>query len=84
MIDQEISTDSNLLSLERTHMAIERIYYSVLRTGLAIAAAGTIIVRILGEQWPDWLKFFIVRRVYRGGDNYDAASIPKGCQQLKN
>ena len=59
MIDQENSTDSNLLSLERTHMAIERTYYSVLRSGLAIAAAGTIIVRILGEQWPDWLSYLL-------------------------
>ena len=48
--------DSNLYALERTHMAAERTYYSVLRTGLAIAAAGTVVVAILGESWPEWLS----------------------------
>jgi uncharacterized membrane protein YidH (DUF202 family) len=36
-------------------MAAERTYFSVLRTGLAIAAAGTVVVAILGERWPEWL-----------------------------
>ncbi len=48
--------DSNLYALERTHMAAERTYYSVLRTGLAIASAGTVVVAILGESWPEWLS----------------------------
>ena len=47
--------DSNLYALERTHMAAERTYFSVLRTGLDIAAAGTVVVAILGERWPEWL-----------------------------
>jgi uncharacterized membrane protein YidH (DUF202 family) len=47
--------DSNLYAIERTHMAAERTYYSVLRTGLAIAGAGSVLVVILGESWPEWL-----------------------------
>jgi uncharacterized membrane protein YidH (DUF202 family) len=48
--------DSNLYALERTHMAAERTCFSVLRTGLAIASAGTVVVAILGDSWPDWLS----------------------------
>jgi uncharacterized membrane protein YidH (DUF202 family) len=47
--------DSNIYALERTHMAAERTYFSVLHTGLAIAAAGTVVVAILGDSWPEWL-----------------------------
>lgn len=50
------TSDSNLYALERTHMAAERTYFSVLRTGLAIASAGTVVVAILGEGWPEWLS----------------------------
>jgi uncharacterized membrane protein YidH (DUF202 family) len=49
-------TDSPSLALQRTHMAVERTFFSVLRTGLAIAGAGTVIVTILGTQWPWWLS----------------------------
>ena len=48
--------DSNLYALERTHMAAERTFFAVLRTGLAIAGAGTVVVAILGESWPEWLS----------------------------
>jgi uncharacterized membrane protein YidH (DUF202 family) len=51
--------DSDLYAIERTHMAAERTFYSVLRTGLAIAAAGTVVVAILGESWPEWLSLAI-------------------------
>ena len=51
--------DSNLYALERTHMAAERTYFSVLRTGLAIASAGTVVVAILGENWPEWLSLLM-------------------------
>ena len=40
-------------------MAAERTFYSVLRTGLAIAGAGTVVVAILGESWPEWLSLAI-------------------------
>ena len=48
--------DSNLYALERTHLAAERTFFAVLRTGLAIAGAGTVVVAILGESWPEWLS----------------------------
>ncbi len=51
--------DSNLYAIERTHMAAERTYYSVLRTGLAIAGAGTVVVAFLGESWPEWLSLIM-------------------------
>jgi len=51
--------DANIYAIERTHMAAERTYYSVLRTGLAIAGAGTVVVAILGESWPEWLSLAI-------------------------
>ena len=51
--------DSNVYALERTHMAAERTYFSVLRTGLAIAGAGTVVVAILGDSWPEWLSLII-------------------------
>ena len=37
-------------------MAAERTYFAVLRTGLAIAGAGTVVVAFLGESWPEWLS----------------------------
>jgi len=52
----EKKPDSNVYALERTHMAAERTYFSVLRTGLAIAGAGTVVVAILGASWPEWLS----------------------------
>ena len=53
---QNSKPDSNLYALERTYMAAERTVYSVLRTGLAIAGAGTVVVAILGDSWPEWLS----------------------------
>jgi len=52
--DTSINTDQ--LALERTHLAAERTFFAVLRTGLAIAGAGTVIVAILGDSWPEWLS----------------------------
>jgi uncharacterized membrane protein YidH (DUF202 family) len=40
-------------------MAAERTFYSVLRTGLAIAGAGTVVVAFLGESWPEWLSLLM-------------------------
>ena len=51
--------DSNVYAIERTHMAAERTFYSVLRTGLAIAGAGTVVVAFLGESWPEWLSLLM-------------------------
>ena len=44
------------LAVERTYLAAERTLFSVLRTGLAIVAGGTVIVTLLGEEWPDWVQ----------------------------
>ena len=51
--------DSNRYAIERTHMAASRTFYSVLRTGLAISGAGTVVVAFLGESWPEWLSLAI-------------------------
>lgn len=56
---QNNKPDSNVYALERTHMAAERTYFSVLRTGLAIAGAGTVVVAFLGESWPEWLSLLV-------------------------
>jgi len=56
---QNNKPDSNVYALERTHMAAERTYFSVLRTGLAIAGAGTVVVAFLGESWPEWLSLIV-------------------------
>jgi len=44
------------LAVERTYLAAERTLFSVLRTGLAIVGGGTVIVTLLGEDWPDWVQ----------------------------
>jgi uncharacterized membrane protein YidH (DUF202 family) len=53
---QKTPIDTDRLALERTHLAAERTFLAVLRTGLSIAGAGTVIVAILGESWPEWLS----------------------------
>ena len=40
-------------------MAVERTYLATLRTGFAIAGAGTVIVTILGRSWPEWLSLLL-------------------------
>ena len=47
------------LALQRTHLAAERTYQATLRTGFAIAGAGTVIVTFLGEEWPEWLSLLL-------------------------
>ena len=46
-------------SMQRTHLATERTFFAALRTGLAIAAGGIVIVKILGDNWPDLLSFLL-------------------------
>ena len=48
--------DSTQLALERTYLAAERTLFAVLRTGLSIVAGGTVIVALLGEDWPEWVQ----------------------------
>ena len=47
---------SEELSRERTFLAAERTLFAVLRTGLAIAAGGTVIISLLGDDLPDWVQ----------------------------
>ena len=44
------------LADHRTALASERTLFAVLRTGFAIAAGGTVIIEVLGQQWPTWVK----------------------------
>jgi len=48
--------DANRLARLRTALAAERTVFSVIRTGLAIAGGGAVIVTILGGRWPSWLQ----------------------------
>ena len=47
---------TNELARQRTTLAAERTLYAVLRTGLAIAAGGPVIILVLGDEWPTWIK----------------------------
>ena len=57
--DSKQSDNTNTLALQRTHMAAERTFQATLRTGFAIAGAGTVIVTILGQDWPEWLSLLL-------------------------
>ena len=54
--DASAQPDSSQLALERTYLAAERTLFAVLRTGLSIVAGGTVIVALLGEDWPEWVQ----------------------------
>jgi uncharacterized membrane protein YidH (DUF202 family) len=41
---------------EATFLAAERTLFSVVSTGLAIAAGGALVTTLLGDAWPDWVK----------------------------
>jgi len=46
-------------AMQRTHLATERTFFAALRTGLAIAAGGIVIVKVLGDNWPNLLSFLL-------------------------
>ncbi len=48
--------DADRLARLRTALAAERTVFAVIRTGLAIAGGGAVIVTIIGGRWPDWLQ----------------------------
>jgi len=56
---EEKSVNKDILALQRTYMAAERTFQATLRTGFAIAGAGTVIVAFLGEKWPEWLSVLL-------------------------
>ena len=49
-------TDTDRLAFLRTTLAAERTVFAVMRTGLAIAAGGAVIITLLGDRWPEWLQ----------------------------
>ena len=57
-IDEEAWTelDADGLGRLRTALAAERTIFSVIRTGMAIAGGGTIVISLLGSRWPVWLQ----------------------------
>ena len=57
-IDKETWTelDADGLGRLRTALAAERTIFSVIRTGMAIAGGGTIVISLLGSRWPAWLQ----------------------------
>lgn len=52
----ELAVTRTRLADHRTALASERTLFAVLRTGFAIAAGGTVIIEVLGQQWPRWVK----------------------------
>ena len=48
--------DADRLARLRTALAAERTVFAVIRTGLAIAGGGAVIVTLLGGQWPAWIQ----------------------------
>jgi uncharacterized membrane protein YidH (DUF202 family) len=52
----ELALARTRLADHRTALASERTLFAVLRTGFAIAAGGTVIIEVLGHQWPTWVK----------------------------
>lgn len=45
---------------EATFLAAERTLFSVMSTGLAIAAGGALVTTLLGEAWPEWVQVPLV------------------------
>jgi len=52
----DLAVTRTRLADHRTALASERTLFAVLRTGFAIAAGGTVIIEVLGQQWPRWVK----------------------------
>ena len=48
------------LARERTRLAAERTLFAALRTGLAIAGGGSLVVTLLGDEWPRWVQVPLV------------------------
>ncbi len=59
-VDGWAGADNDRLARLRTALAAERTVFSVIRTGLAIAGGGAVIVALLGDRWPQWLQSSLV------------------------
>lgn len=44
---------------ELNHLAAEQTLFTVLSTGLSIAAGGALVTTLLGETWPMWLRLVL-------------------------
>jgi uncharacterized membrane protein YidH (DUF202 family) len=51
--------DTDQLARLRTALAAERTVFAVVRSGLAIAGGGAVIVTLLGDRWPVWLQIVL-------------------------
>ena len=51
-----VTADADRLARLRTALAAERTVFAVVRTGLAIAGGGAVIVTLLGNRWPALLQ----------------------------
>ncbi len=51
--------DTDQLARLRTALAAERTVFAVMRSGLAIAGGGAVIVTLLGDRWPEWLQVIL-------------------------
>jgi uncharacterized membrane protein YidH (DUF202 family) len=52
--------DATQLAEARTCLAAERTLFAALRTGLAIAGGGSLVVTLLGDSWPYWVQVPLV------------------------
>ena len=50
----ELAQQRTDYAIERTYMAAIRTTFAMIRTGLAIAGGGTLVMGILGDDWPNW------------------------------
>lgn len=44
--------DSTDLAVQRTYLAAERTLFAVMRTGLSVAGGGSLVITLLGDEWP--------------------------------
>ena len=54
--DTWVDLDAETLARLRTALAAERTVFAVMRTGLAIAGGGTVVISLLGGRWPAWAQ----------------------------
>lgn len=52
--------DSTYMAELRTFLAAERTLFAFLRTGLAIAGGGSLVITLLGDAWPYWFQVPLV------------------------
>lgn len=58
--DQPSVPHSEHLAEERTYLAAERTLFAALRTGLSIAGGGSLVITLLADSWPAWVRVPLV------------------------